>query len=146
VLEVLRNLNKGWLKSHATSINLYISVTAQANGTIFWPIIKVRSHFLSIRTTLERTSVKYYYQTREKKFTFSPIGKNNARWKQGNLSRWYLNVLSCLFFLIKYKLLNFIAVKERALDAIMNISAVLFDNEWIISQTLICYRTTDCLV
>jgi hypothetical protein len=28
--------------------------------------------------------------------------------------------------------LNFIAVKERALDAIMNISAELFENEWII--------------
>ncbi len=43
-----------------------ISVTAQANGLVFLPVIEACSQFISIRTRLKRTFVKYNYWPQQK--------------------------------------------------------------------------------
>jgi len=81
------------LKYFETLIKDGRKVTLQANGPIFWPIIKVRSHFISIRTTLERTSVKYYYRTR-KKIHFFPDRKEQWTMKTRQFIKM---ILECSF-------------------------------------------------
>jgi len=66
----------GWRKSHFTEKKLNISIIARANELIFFSMIKACSSFISIRTRLERTFVKYPYWLQQKKMQSIPMTEN----------------------------------------------------------------------
>ncbi len=52
-------INTGWSKSHAPEQKMNFTTKASGNELIFLLIIEACSSFISIKTSLERFSVKY---------------------------------------------------------------------------------------
>ncbi len=64
-----------WPKSHDAKEKLNISATVRTTGLIFLPMIEACSSFISMKTCLETTFVKYQYWPQQEKFIFHSLEK-----------------------------------------------------------------------